>query len=116
MIDPGHGGKDPGAISSHGVKEKDITLAISKKLAPHLNKCNNISAHLTRYKDTSLSLRSRLNVSKKYHADLFISFMLTHLSIKKLKAFPVYALSEKGLPVLQQVGWHPMKINHSPWK
>lgn len=70
-IDPGHGGKDPGAVAN-GLKEKDITLAISLKLGKILEE-NGIKVVYTRTTDKYLSLTERANVSNKANADAFIS-------------------------------------------
>jgi N-acetylmuramoyl-L-alanine amidase len=73
VIDPGHGGKDPGAIGYKGIKEKDVCFAIAlelKKLLDAKPKCKTI---LTRYRDKFVSLEERAQIANSNNADLFIS-------------------------------------------
>ena len=72
VIDPGHGGKDPGAIY-YGVKEKDINLAIAKDLYSLLAKNPRFKVYLTRKGDYFVSLKDRQIFTSKVRADLFIS-------------------------------------------
>tara|TARA_R110002073_G_scaffold18880_5_gene69701 strand:+ start:258 stop:908 length:651 start_codon:yes stop_codon:yes gene_type:complete len=75
VIDPGHGGKDAGATTRKGIKEKDIALGIASKIVVLNNKLveNPLILFLTRYKDTLISLSDRTELSKKLKADIFIS-------------------------------------------
>ncbi|WJJ96368.1 N-acetylmuramoyl-L-alanine amidase family protein [Algibacter luteus] len=75
VIDPGHGGKDAGATSRNGIKEKDIALGIASKIVVLNNTLfeNPLMLYLTRYKDTLISLGDRTQLSKKLKADIFIS-------------------------------------------
>ncbi|MCD6569688.1 MAG: N-acetylmuramoyl-L-alanine amidase, partial [Deltaproteobacteria bacterium] len=72
VIDPGHGGKDPGAIGPHGEREKDIALAVSKRLANRLKK-EGFDVFLTRETDVFIPLEERTAFANKKKADLFIS-------------------------------------------
>src|SRR6185312_1504735 len=72
VIDPGHGGHDPGAVSRYGY-EKFITLAIAQKLQQQLSIHSTFRVLLTRSQDKFISLRGRLNIARRYRADLFIS-------------------------------------------
>ena len=72
VLDPGHGGKDPGAISATGVKEKDVNLDIARKAAEYLKK-EGATVILTRSGDSFLELADRPKVADKNKADLFIS-------------------------------------------
>jgi N-acetylmuramoyl-L-alanine amidase len=72
VIDPGHGGKDPGAIGPHGEREKDITLAVGKKLAKRLKE-EGFEVFLTREDDTFIPLEERTAFANRKKADLFIS-------------------------------------------
>lgn len=71
-IDPGHGGKDPGAIGPSGTKEKDITLAIALKLKPLLEN-RGIEIYLTRTADIFVDLSIRAKMANEAHADYFVS-------------------------------------------
>ncbi|WP_179354359.1 N-acetylmuramoyl-L-alanine amidase family protein [Winogradskyella vidalii] len=75
VIDPGHGGRDPGAMTAQGIKEKDIVLAIASKMVV-LNDTlfeNPLRLFLTRYTDTLIALRDRTLLAKTLKADIFIS-------------------------------------------
>ncbi|MEM7553793.1 MAG: N-acetylmuramoyl-L-alanine amidase [Cyanobacteria bacterium P01_A01_bin.84] len=72
MIDPGHGGKDPGAIGIRGLREKDVILPISQKVAQILEK-NGIQAILTRRTDYFVSLKGRVVMAEKANAAAFVS-------------------------------------------
>ncbi len=73
VIDAGHGGKDPGAIGKRGVKEKNVTLAISKALVNYINSNKQFRGHLTRSKDIFIDLDRRSEIARKRKADLLIS-------------------------------------------
>jgi N-acetylmuramoyl-L-alanine amidase len=73
VLDPGHGGKDPGAIGAGGVAEKDIVLSVAKKLAAKLRKDMGIEVVLTRTDDRFIPLEDRTAVANTQDADLFIS-------------------------------------------
>ena len=73
VIDAGHGGKDVGAIGATGTYEKDVVLAVSKKLAALINAQPGMLAVLTREGDQFLRLRDRTRIARENHADLFIS-------------------------------------------
>ncbi len=73
VIDPGHGGKDPGAIGVDGIAEKDIVLAVAKKLALKLKKEMGIEVVLTRADDSFVELKDRTAMANAEQADLFIS-------------------------------------------
>ncbi len=72
VIDPGHGGKDPGASGGKQYKEKNIVLAIAKQLASELNHQFGFRAILTRSSEKYISLRERLNLARHYNADMFV--------------------------------------------
>ncbi len=75
VIDPGHGGKDAGATTRNGIKEKDIALGIASKIVVLNNTLfkDPLILFLTRYTDTLISLGDRTQLSKKLKADIFIS-------------------------------------------
>lgn len=73
VIDPGHGGKDPGAIGHDGVKEKDVVLGVSLKLRDMLKGMPGITTLLTRDKDIFIPLAERTEFANKQKADLFVS-------------------------------------------
>ena len=73
VIDPGHGGKDTGAIGIGGIEEKNIVLNIAKKLAVEINQQKNMRAVLTRSGDYFIPLRERLKFARKDKADMFVA-------------------------------------------
>ncbi|MDN3664079.1 N-acetylmuramoyl-L-alanine amidase [Algibacter miyuki] len=92
VIDPGHGGKDAGAISRTGVREKDIVLSIANKIVElnyRLNK-QPLDVFLTRYTDTFVSLADRTRLSKKLKADVFISIHCNASANPKASGTEVY--------------------------
>ena len=96
VIDPGHGGKDPGAIGRYGIQEKNIVLQISKKLCALINKQQGFKAILTRSTDRYLTLRQRLSIARHYKPDLFIAIHADAYKNKKAKGVSVFALSQHG--------------------
>ncbi len=96
VIDPGHGGHDPGAISAHGTKEKNVTLAISKYLADLINHSPGMCAYLTRNDDQFISLRGRINFARKQSADLFVAIHADMFKNQTARGATVFALSQRG--------------------
>ncbi len=82
VIDPGHGGKDPGAVYN-GMREKDIVLEISKYLYDYLKADPDLNIHLTRDKDIFIPLEERTAIANKLKADIFVSI---HANAAKNKA------------------------------
>ncbi len=96
FIDPGHGGKDPGAVGQLGTLEKNITLKASILLAKALKKNKNIIPILSRNEDIYLPLRKRTILAKKNKADIFISLHADSSKNKKAKGISVFSLSDKA--------------------
>lgn len=92
VIDPGHGGKDPGAMA-FGLKEKDIVLAVSKKIAKKLRKSSHYEVVLTRSRDQFLSLEERTAVANAIKSDLFISIHVNAHSDKTAGGVETYYLN-----------------------
>lgn len=88
VIDAGHGGDDAGAISSDGLKEKDLTLSLSKKIAD-LNSNPHIKILLSRSDNEFISVKDRVLFSKNNNADLFISLHVNRSDDKQLNGFSV---------------------------
>ena len=95
-IDAGHGGKDPGAIGKRGTKEKDIVLAIARKLAKLVNNEPGMRAYLTRKKDVFLGLRQRIKRARIQKADMFISIHADAFDKPSARGASVFVLSERG--------------------
>lgn len=95
-IDAGHGGEDPGALGAKGTREKDITLAIAKKLKAQIDAEPNMQAVLTRDGDYFVSLGGRVVKARKLRADLFISIHADSFTKSSARGSSVFALSERG--------------------
>jgi len=93
VIDPGHGGKDPGAIGRYGTREKEVVLDISKRLKKRLE-AEGIRVYLTRDKDVFVPLYERAKIAKNKDADLFISVHANASRHRRASGFEVYYLSE----------------------
>ena len=94
VLDPGHGGKDPGAIGYSGVYEKNITLAMGKELKTLLEKSGKYKVYLTRSTDIFIPLRDRVKIARKHNADLFMSIHADSTKNRSAKGLSVYTLSE----------------------
>ena len=92
VLDPGHGGKDPGAIGIRGIAEKDIVLRIAKKLARKLRKKMNVEIILTRNDDSFVPLEDRTAIANAENADLFISLHTNASSSRRLRGIESYYL------------------------
>jgi N-acetylmuramoyl-L-alanine amidase len=92
VLDPGHGGKDPGAIA-HGIKEKDVVLNIARKLAPILEKDLGCEVILTRNGDTFIPLEERTAIANTHGADLFISLHINAHPAPKVRGIETYYLN-----------------------
>ncbi len=95
-IDAGHGGEDPGAMGAKGSREKDITLAIAKKLKAKVDAQPNMRGVLTRKGDYFVSLGGRVVKARKLQADLFISIHADSFTKSSARGSSVFALSERG--------------------
>ena len=95
VIDPGHGGKDPGAIGVNGTFEKNINLLFAKIIRSVLSS-SNIKVKLTRTDDRYLYLRERINFAEKLKADLFISIHADASKNRKASGFSIFSLSNKA--------------------
>ena len=95
-IDAGHGGKDPGAVSSNNVLEKDITLLIAKELQRTLRDTEGYQAVLIRNDDSTVSLNDRYQNARKYGADAFISIHADGFRLASVKGASVFIWSEES--------------------
>lgn len=95
VIDPGHGGQDPGAVKGH-IHEKNITFALAKLLKKQLEKTGNYKVHLTRNTDTFIKLSERVRIAQRHEADLFVSLHADTIGKSNVRGASVYTLSEKA--------------------
>lgn len=96
VIDPGHGGIDPGAIGIRRTKEKDVVLAFSRALRDKLGANKNYEVILTRDDDTFLSLKQRVKVARQNQADLFIAVHADTVRGASVRGATLYTVSEKA--------------------
>ncbi len=95
-IDAGHGGEDPGAIGPRGVREKDVTLQIARRLHDELNAMPGISSYLVRDGDYYIEHRQRYESARARRADLFISIHADAFKTPRPSGSSVYILSRNG--------------------
>ncbi len=96
VIDPGHGGDDPGAIGKGGTREKDVVLSLGMKLRNALNGKKGYHAFLTREGDYYVSFKKRLRMAREYGADIFISIHADAAQNRTARGSSVYCLSLGG--------------------
>jgi N-acetylmuramoyl-L-alanine amidase len=95
-IDAGHGGEDPGAHGSGGSNEKDVTLAIARRLKEHIERESNMRAILVRDGDYFIPLHQRVVKARNVKADLFVSIHADAFITPDASGSSVFALSERG--------------------
>lgn len=98
VIDPGHGGKDSGAVGVNGILEKDVVLKIAKQIE-ELNETtfkNQFEIYLTRYKDTLISLGDRTKLAKSLNADIFISLHCNYSDDPNARGLEIYVSKKQG--------------------
>lgn len=94
VVDPGHGGADPGTIGASGSYEKHITLAFARDMKDILEATGRYGVVLTRDRDRYVPLRQRVDIARKADADLFISLHADSIKNRKVRGASVYTLSE----------------------
>jgi N-acetylmuramoyl-L-alanine amidase len=95
-IDAGHGGEDPGAIGPRGTREKDVTLAVAKRLRELVNREPGMRAVMVRDGDYFVQLRRRVEMAREHRADLFISIHADAFADRRARGASVYTLSDRG--------------------
>jgi len=96
VIDPGHGGIDPGAIGVRKTREKDVVLAYGLALKKVLEASGNIDVVMTRSDDTFLKLSERVKIARENQADLFIAIHADTVRGPEARGATIYTLSEKA--------------------
>lgn len=106
VIDPGHGGRDPGATTESGTQEKDITLDIARRLRQKLESVGGYRVLMTRTWDKTISLNHRVRFANDESADLFVSIHVNYLPDTTLNVLETYYfgphMDEKGLRLAEQ--------------
>jgi len=95
-LDPGHGGEDPGAVGRRGTYEKNVTLAIGRKLKRIIDADPGMRAMLTRDDDYYVPLAARVQKARRVQADLFVSIHADAFREARARGSSVFALSESG--------------------
>jgi len=120
VIDPGHGGKDPGAIGRKGTREKAITLQISKKIRDLIQQRLKIKVLLTRSKDTFLDLEDRVAFANRKKADLFISVHVNSHAKRAIQGVEIYhfgkASDPRALEVAARENGMKLESDAPPWQ
>jgi len=96
VIDPGHGGEDPGAVGRGRTMEKDVVLKIARKVIQHLNPHKEFHPFLTRNGDYFIPLEQRVKIAREYGADLFVSIHADASFNPQARGSSVYCLSLSG--------------------
>ena len=95
VIDPGHGGRDPGATGADGrLREKELTLLVARELRARLARAGRVRVALTRDGDDSLELDTRGEIARRLGADLFVSLHADSARVAGARGATVYSLSE----------------------
>jgi len=105
VLDPGHGGKDPGAVSADGkLKEKDVTLAVAKRLQRLLRKkMPSVTVALTREDDRFLSLQERTELANRMNADIFVSLHCNGTTDSVSRGIETFYLSKSSSPRARRI-------------
>ncbi len=120
VIDPGHGGKDPGALGRKGTREKDIVLKISEQLRDLLAKQTKAKVFMTRDSDVFIKLKDRATFANEHDADLFVSIHINSHPKKSIKGLELYHFGEasdpRALEVAARENGTPLKDNGPAWQ
>lgn len=112
VIDPGHGGKDPGATGYHGTHEKNVVLAISRDVQRDIDEQPGFKAVLTRTGDYFIPLRGRLAIARNNKADMFVAIHADASPDSSAQGVSVFALSERGA-TSEEARWLASRENQS---
>src|SRR5690606_20512548 len=96
VLDPGHGGIDPGAISRGGSAEKDVVLDFARRLRAELAEDARFTVHLTREEDVFIPLAERIAFARDREASLFVSIHADSIRYRDVSGATVYTLSEEA--------------------
>ncbi len=120
VIDPGHGGKDPGALGRKGAREKDIVLKIANRLRKLLRKGSSAKIFMTRESDTFVKLEDRAAFANTHKADLFISIHINSHPKRSIKGLELYHFGEasdpRALEVAARENGTPLEDNAPEWQ
>jgi N-acetylmuramoyl-L-alanine amidase len=111
VIDPGHGGPDPGAVGIGGLSEIDIVLPVGRQVAALLQQ-QGIEAVLTRDREIDLDLEPRVQIAERVRANLFVSIHANAISLSRpdVNGIETYYLSDRGLQVARVLHAHMLQV------
>lgn len=112
VIDPGHGGHDPGAMGMRHTYEKQIVLAIALKLKRLIDQQPGMHAVLTRTGDYYVGLRDRMHIARRYNGDIFVAIHADAFGNRASHGASVFALSQRGA-TSEAARWLAEKENYS---
>lgn len=120
VIDPGHGGKDPGALGLRHTAEKDITLKVALRLRELLNKQPGVRVLMTREQDVFVELEERARFANKHEADLFVSIHVNSHPSRAVKGIEIYhfgqAKDQRALEVAARENGTPLSSTGVGWE
>ena len=120
VIDPGHGGKDPGARGQRGTEEKDITLKVALKLRELLSQQRGIRVLMTRQRDEFVELEDRAKFANGQEADLFVSIHVNSHPQRSVKGIEIYhfgeAKDQRALEVAARENGTPLNSTGVGWE
>lgn len=120
VIDPGHGGKDPGALGRKGTREKDVVLHIANHLRDLLAKEGSTKVFMTRETDVFIELEDRATFANTHKADLFVSIHINSHPQTSVKGLELYHFGEasdpRALAVAARENGTPLEKNAAPWQ
>lgn len=120
VIDPGHGGKDPGTVGHHGTTEKDVTLKVGLLLKDLLGTLPNTRVLMTRERDTFIELEDRAKFANGKEADLFISIHVNSHPHKGIRGLEIYhfgeAKDQRALEVAARENGTPLNNTGVGWE
>lgn len=103
VIDPGHGGRDPGTIGRRGTREKDVVLAIARRVHAKLSSTPGVQPILTRDRDVLIPLRKRSQLAVAQEANLFVSIHANASKDRQTQGFETYFLGEARTELSREV-------------
>jgi N-acetylmuramoyl-L-alanine amidase len=120
VIDPGHGGKDPGALGRKGTREKDVVLHIANHLRDLLAQEGSTKVLMTRETDVFVELEDRAKFANTHKADLFVSVHINSHPQTSVKGMELYHFGEasdpRALAVAARENGTPLEKNAAPWQ
>ena len=120
VIDPGHGGKDPGALGHRGSEEKDITLKVALKLRDLLSRHRGVRILMTRERDEFIELGDRAKFANRHEADLFVSIHVNSHPQRSVKGIEIYhfgeAKDQRALEVAARENGTPLNNTGVGWE